>query len=137
MSQNNLEMEKLSWIADRWVSAEGETRSYEHWEKISDELFTGGSETINNGDTIFTEKLKIEKIDGEIFYIADVKHNPAPVKFKMTSLNDYEAVFENPEHDFPQKITYRLEEGILHATIEGPGSSGAWRKVDFLMNRMR
>lgn len=137
MAQNNFKMEKLSWLCDRWVSADGDTRSYEHWEKINDSLFVGGSETIKNWDTVFTEKLKIEKIDGDIYYIADVKHNPAPVKFKMISLNDYEAVFENPEHDFPQKIIYKLEEGILHASIEGPGSRGEWRKVDFFMNRMR
>jgi hypothetical protein len=138
MAQNNPEMEKLSWIIDRWVSAsEGDTRSYEHWEKINDGLFAGGSETLKNGDTIFAEKLKIEKIGDDIFYIADVKHNPAPVMFKMTWLNDNEAVFENPEHDFPQKISYKLEEGILHAAIEGPGKKGEWRKVDFVMNRMR
>jgi len=28
-------------------------------------------------------------------------------------------VFENPEHDFPQRILYRLDGGMLHARIEG------------------
>lgn len=133
------EMEKLSWIFDRWVSkdADAETTSYEHWEKVSEDLFTGGSETIKNGDTLFSEKLKVEKTGNDIHYIADVKHNAAPVKFKLTSVSDTEAVFENPNHDFPQKIIYKLENGTLHASIEGPGKSGAWKKIDFYMNKMR
>jgi hypothetical protein len=33
MAQNKSEMEKLSWIVDKWISVEGENTSYEHWEK--------------------------------------------------------------------------------------------------------
>jgi hypothetical protein len=135
--QNMNEMEKLSWIADNWISADGETKSFEHWEKLSDNLFIGGSETVKNGDTIFAEKLRIEKTGSGIYYVADVKHNPEPVKFRLTCLTDTSAVFENPLHDFPQKIIYMLEEGKLHASIEGPGSEGTWRKVEFFMDRRR
>lgn len=131
------DMQKLAWIIDRWVSANGESTSYEHWERTSDTLFTGGSETVKNGDTVFSEKLKIVYEEGNFYYIADVAHNPAPVKFKATYLTDGEAVFENPEHDFPKKITYKQVDGNLHASIEGPGKSGAWRKVDFIMNKMK
>src|SRR4030095_8398332 len=137
MAQNNNRMEKLSWIIDRWVSSDGVTKSYEYWEKISEDLLIGASQTVKDGDTIFSEELKIEKTGGDIFYIADVRHNPEPVKFKLTSLRDTEAVFENPQHDFPKKITYMQEEGNLHAFIEGPAKDGKWKKVDFIMSRMR
>jgi hypothetical protein len=133
----NTDMQKLSWIVDRWIATDGESKSYEHWEKTSETLFTGGSETIKSGDTVFSEKLKIELIDGNIYYIADVSHNPAPVKFKLTKLTDSEAVFENPEHDFPQKISYIQVDGNLHASIEGPGKDKKWKKIDFIMNKMR
>jgi Domain of unknown function (DUF6265) len=135
MAQTN--MQKLEWIVESWVSSSGETNSYEHWEKISDELFTGGSETVKSGDTLFSEKLKIVKEGEEIFYVADVSHNPMPVKFRLTSISDTMAVFENPEHDFPQKISYNYTDGDLHATIEGPGKNGSWKKVDFIMKKMR
>jgi hypothetical protein len=137
MSNAQNDMGKLSWIVDRWVSTDGESTSYEHWEKTSENLFTGGSETVKNGDTVFAEKLKIELIDGSIYYIADVSHNPAPVKFKLTHLAENEAVFENPLHDFPQKISYKQIDGDLHASIEGPAKDNKWRKIDFKMNKMR
>lgn len=131
------DMELLSWMLDRWISSNGETTSYEHWERTSDTLFTGGSETVKNGDTVFSEKLKLVYEDGNIFYVADVSHNPAPVKFTATYLTDTLVTFENPDHDFPKKITYEQVNGNLHASIEGPGKNGAWRKVDFIMSRMR
>jgi hypothetical protein len=137
MSYSQTDFEKLSWIVDRWVSTDGDATSYEHWEKVSNDLIVGSSETIKNGDTVFHEKLKIAKEGDDIFYIAEVKHNPAPVKFKLTSISDNQAVFENPEHDFPQKIVYKNTDGNLHASIEGPGKDGKWRKVDFIMNKMR
>lgn len=137
MSYAQSDMEKLSWIVDRWVSTDGESTTCEHWETVSETLFTGGSETTKNGDTVFAEKLKIEVIDGNIYYVADVSHNPAPVKFKLTLLTESEAVFENPEHDFPQKISYKHSDGNLHASIEGPDKAGKWGKIDFIMKKMR
>ncbi len=136
-SQNTADMQKLLWIVDKWVSQSENSTSYEHWEKTNETLYTGGSETIKNGDTVFAEKLKIELIEGKVYYIADVAHNPAPVKFLLTEVNDNSAIFENPDHDFPQKITYINENGILHAVIEGPGKDGKTKKVDFFMQKMR
>lgn len=136
-SQSHKNLDELLWIADNWIISEGGVVSHEHWTKVNDTLYEGGSETIKNGDTIFAEKLKIIVKDGEIFYVADVKHNPEPVYFKLTGSDTNKAVFENPEHDFPQKITYELENGNLHAYIEGPGKEGKWKKVDFFMTRMR
>ena len=137
MAQNKDEMEKLYWIVDNWISTDGDKKSFEHWEKLSDDLYIGGSETVKNGDTIFAEKLKIERTASGINYVADVEHNPEPVKFRLTEITDTSAVFENPEHDFPRKIIYLLEEGKLHASIEGPGRGGNWRKIDFYMDRRR
>lgn len=137
MAQNKDEMEKLYWIVDNWISTDGDKKSFEHWEKLSDDLYVGGSETVKNGDTIFAEKLRIERTGSVINYVADVKHNPEPVRFRLTEITDTSAVFENPEHDFPHKIIYLLEEGKLHASIEGPGRDGTWRKIDFYMDRRR
>lgn len=137
MEHKSYQFEKLLWIVGRWENTDGDTKSIEHWEKINGSLYEGGSETVKNGQTIFSEILKIQKFGEEIFYIADVKHNPATVMFKLTSLDDNCAVFENTEHDFPKKITYKYEDGSLHAWIEGPGKNGDWKKTDFYFNKLK
>lgn len=137
MSQGKTDMEKLLWIVDSWVSADGESKQYEEWKIVDDNLIAGSSKTVKNGEVNFSEKLKIEKTTEGIFYIADVKHNQGPVKFKLIEVSDSIAVFENPEHDFPRKITYLLENGNLHAFIEGPGKDGQNKKIDFYLIKMR
>jgi len=136
-SQIHKSLDNLTWIVDKWVSTDGETISYEEWKIINDTLWEGSSKTFKDGKIIFEEKLKLISENGSIFYVADVAHNPAPVYFKLTSADSNTAVFENPEHDFPQKITYKLEEGNLHAFIEGPGKKGEWKKVDFYFSKSR
>jgi hypothetical protein len=40
--------------------------------------------------------------------------------FAMTSHAEQRAVFENPEHDFPQRIVYERDGDMMAARIEGP-----------------
>lgn len=137
LSQDKPEMEKLSWILDKWVSKDSGNTSYESWVKISDDLYEGSSNTVKDNVITFEEKLKIQKTDSGIFYIADVKQNTEPVQFRLTSVTGDEAVFENPEHDFPKIISYKNEDGNLHAWIEGRGKNGEPEKIDFFFYKMR
>ena len=43
--------------------------------------------------------------------------------FRAATTSSREVVFENPEHDFPQRITYWLSEGRLCARVEGKGEA--------------
>ena len=131
-------MDKLNWVLDRWVGEGNGGTMYENWVKADDNLFKGDACTIKNGDTIFTESLKIEKIGEDIFYAAEVPHNPGPVSFKLINLTDTEAVFENPEHDFPNKIIYTLkEDGSLYARIEGKNKRGEEKIGEFFFKKAR
>ncbi len=126
----------ILWLKGKWQNVSGNKISIENWELADDTILEGESVTTENGMVTFREKLKIEKKQDDIFYTAYVKHNPQPVSFKLVKISDNEAVFENPEHDFPQKISYR-NEGNLHAWIEGPGKDGEWEKIDFYMSKIR
>lgn len=73
--------------------------------------------------------------DGSILYVAHPSGQRSAV-FTLVRWSDHEIVFENPEHDFPQRIIYRLEEDdLLLARIEGE-EGGKVRGVDFPMCRM-
>jgi hypothetical protein len=53
----------------------------------------------------------------------------APVPFRLVRLDADAVVFENPQHDFPQRISYRHEPNRLIATISRLDGSRAqsWR----------
>ena len=99
--------------------------------KLNATTLGGVGYSFERKDTTFTETLRIEQIGNDIFYIAEVPHNPGPVRFKLMRLDECSAVFENPEHDFPNRIIYiRQGEDSLHVRIEGMGETEG-KKADF------
>ena len=111
----------LSWLEGTWVRHENNAESKEWWKKKDNAVIDGGSQTTQNGKVVFSEELKIEESDSGIFYIANVSENAGPVGFKLTQIKFQHVVFENPKHDWPQKITYTLTApDSLLARVEGP-----------------
>ena len=48
------------------------------------------------------------------------QNNEAPVTFYCTKISENEIVFENPKHDFPSKIVYKLiTKDSIVASIHG------------------
>jgi hypothetical protein len=48
------------------------------------------------------------------------QNDAKPVRFEMTSITDKQVVFENPAHDYPNKIVYnKTAEDSLIAEISG------------------
>ena len=80
----------------------------------------GMSRTIADGKTVAYEFLLIrEDEQGGIQYVAKPSGQPE-ASFKLVKSGPKEVVFENPTHDFPQKISYRLEpDGSLLAELAG------------------
>lgn len=62
-------------------------------------------------------------LDGVQSYIAQPGGKP-PTAFKRTAGGETWARFENPDHDFPQRIEYRREGDRLHAEVAGRGKNG-------------
>ena len=130
------DLKKLEWLTGQWEGIMGSGLYHEEW--YPDELnnLTGRAYLIKNGEITNNEKLKIHLIENDIFYTADVSHNPAPVSFKLTEYSDKIFIFENPEHDFPQKITYEiLSENNFKATVEAVNESKT-RKLVYDLKRI-
>lgn len=74
---------------------------------------------VKEGRTVSFEYLRIESGPEGLVYQASPRGRPA-TPFRLKEAAAKRVVFENPEHDFPQRILYWLtEDGALHARIEG------------------
>jgi hypothetical protein len=93
----------------------------------------GVARTIRGSETVSFEHLLIRTSPaGRLEYVAKPSGQSETV-FSLVDLGEKHVVFENPEHDFPQRVLYRLEEdGNLRARIEGPSKEGI-RGIDFPM----
>jgi hypothetical protein len=97
----------------------------------------GMSRTVAKGRTVAHEFMQIREHEpGRLAFIANPS-GQAQATFPAKSVGEREIVFENPMHDFPQRVIYRLDEaGILRARIEGT-IDGKPRAEDFPMRRVR
>jgi hypothetical protein len=111
----------LSWIAGDWQTAQGGRRQVEeHWTAPAAGTMIGMGRTIAGGKTVEFEYLRLEERAGAIYYVAHPKARSPGTDFKLTRLTGQEAMFENPEHDFPKRILYRKNaDGSLTASIDG------------------
>lgn len=65
------------------------------------------------------------------------QNNEKPVSFYLTKSNDNQLVFENPKHDFPNKIVYnKINSDSIVATIEGI-KNGKTQSEAFPMKRTK
>jgi uncharacterized protein DUF6265 len=125
----------FAWLAGCWEANRNGREINEQWMKPSGGSMLGMARTVANGKTVEYEFVQIrEQTDGEIYYVAKPSGQPE-ASFKLVKLQNREATFENPEHDFPQRVIYRLEpDGSLFARVEGT-SKGKARGFDYPMKR--
>ena len=129
----------MEWLIGQWSMVEKEKILYESWSKINDTIIAGASVMTMHGDTIYTEKLSIRLISGELFYVPMVsnQNNGKPIMFHLVSNEEGVFVFENKLHDFPQRIVYaHPKEDSLYAYIEGM-DKGKMDKIEFPMVRVK
>lgn len=117
---------KLNWLEGMWnrtnITKPGRS-GHERWVRIGDSELRGNGVTLQGADTLIWEKITIIIKENDIFYVADVPENQQPVYFKFTEITESGFVCENPDHDFPKKISYQLEGDNLKAQISGNGKA--------------
>jgi hypothetical protein len=129
----------LSWLTGCWMHEETGFRRDEQWMEPRGGTMIGMSRTVAGGETVEHEYLRIETVAGmtggaRLAFVA-LPSGQAEATFFQVELSDSVAAFEAPEHDFPQRITYRrLARGLALATIEGE-EEGITRVIEFPMTR--
>jgi hypothetical protein len=124
----------LSWLAGCWEHQESGFRREEQWMAPRGGTMLGMSRTVAGGKTVEHEALRIEMRDPDLVFVANPSGQPE-AEFRQYELSDSVAAFEAPEHDFPQRIIYRLlDRQRAVASIEGE-QDGLTRVIDFPMTR--
>ena len=130
------DIERVGWLAGCWRGELGEPGTIEQWLAPAGDTMLGVSRTVKQGKTVEFEFMQLRQLpDGVLAFIAQPSGRP-PTIFRALSLRDHEVVFENPNHDFPQRVSYsRPEESRLLASIEGV-RNGVARKIEFPFTRV-
>ena len=127
-------LEPLAWLAGDWCGGEGNELIQETWLPPRDYETIGVGRTLRNGKLASFEYMRITRIEGTITFIGQ-PGGGTPVAFKRTDGDENWIRFENPEHDYPQRIQYRRSGDELHAEVGGPGANGQDEIVPYVYKR--
>lgn len=107
----------LDWLAGYWLSCEDGVEVSETWSNRRGGIMLGGSITIGD-DAFGWEQARIEAEEEGLTFHAQPRNQPVAA-FRLVRSGPAEAVFENPAHDFPQRVIYRRDGDRLIGRIEG------------------
>jgi hypothetical protein len=108
----------LAWMVGGWGRSEGGEWNEEHWLAARGGTMLGLHRDVKGGKTTGFEFLRIEARPEGLVYLASPGGKPA-TPFRAVEVSGERVVFENKEHDFPQRVLYWRAPGALHARIEG------------------
>ncbi|HVR42101.1 MAG TPA: DUF6265 family protein [Thermoanaerobaculia bacterium] len=123
-------IDELAWMAGSWTAEGRSGTSEELWTEPAGGLMLGLNRTIRREGRASFEFLRIEEREGAVTYLAS-PGGAVPTPFTLVGTKGERAVFENREHDFPQRIIYWKKEGDLCArveSLEGEGQEWCWKK---------
>ena len=116
------EFKPLQGLAGLWKMDTKRGTIYEEWQMRGAGRLAGRSYRLNNKDTMVLENVVLSLQGNDIFYtpVVSNQNNQQPVPFKLISCSGNRYVFENKEHDYPQRVIYELVSmNDLRARIEG------------------
>jgi hypothetical protein len=111
-------LSELSWMTGHWIGVQDGLDMEESWLAPKGNTMLGVHRDVKNDRTVSFEFLRIEATADGITYWASPRGKPA-TPFRLIESSGKRVVFENAEHDFPQRIIYWLADDKLHAQIEG------------------
>jgi hypothetical protein len=116
--------DELSFILGQWRMLDGPATVEERWVRAPDGTLLGSGRVTVQGMLGFSETLSVVRQGDSLVYTA-WPAGQDPVPFHRISNVPNDVTFENPSHDFPQRIRYqRKDDSTLIATAEGQGPEG-------------
>ncbi|RZJ52502.1 MAG: hypothetical protein EOO44_11605 [Flavobacterium sp.] len=110
------------WLIGNWENKNPDGVLTENWQKVNDSTFSATSYFIKGKDTLHLERIILSQKGETLTYSATVngQNDNKAIDFPSTSETENKLVFENPQHDYPQKISYtKGANNTLTAEISG------------------
>lgn len=133
------QLNKLNWLEGTWQTKVEGNDVFETWQFQGDSIWVGKSTFVKNGKELFSELMSIHQDNGKMQLNSAVsnQNDAEQVIFSEISWEGNKVVFENKEHDFPQRVTYQLKnKNELFAFISGD-MNGKAHQIDFNFTKVK
>lgn len=128
-------IDDLAWLTGCWASDGAEPGNGEQWMAPAGGSMLGMARVVRDGRMVAYEYTRIVTTDDGLVFIASPSGQET-AEFALKQLGENEVVFENLDHDFPQRVIYRLlDSSHLQGRIEGRTPDGEIH-VEFPLTRI-
>ena len=122
-------IDDVAWLTGCWEYSTGSRTVEEHWLAPRAHTMMNVARTVQADKLVEYEMVLIREQDGRLAYEAHPSGQASAV-FMSRTVGNREVVFENLQHDFPQRVGYKRDGDALLAWIEGP-RNGQTRRIEF------
>ncbi len=132
-SSNNV----LNQLEGKWQGINNGLTNVEEWKQIDDNNWSGKGYTVANGDTTFTETMRIGTEGGQTYFIGKFDPFGGTVRIPFSRYDDNRLIFETDSVQvFPNMITMEINNGQLTTTIQNNDTiSPSLSQNQYLSNR--
>ena len=128
-------LQSVAWLHGCWQMRGNGRIVEERWTAPAAGHMMGTGRTIRGDSLVEYEQIILRIVDGALAYEAHPS-GQQPATFTARAATDTMVVFENPQHDFPQRVGYRKAgRDSLVAWVEGT-VNGRTRRPEFRYARM-
>ena len=127
-------VETVKWMAGCWSSSAAGDDTHEYWFAAGADAMIGIGRTVKGGQLASYEHMVIRGTPAGLAFIA-TPSGQREATFIASRASATGVTFENPAHDFPQRVIYRLEKDSLRARVEGT-QNGKVRGFDVQYRRI-
>lgn len=108
----------LGWLSGAWAERRPDgSWTEEYWTPPRGELMIGAG-LAGRGDAVrHFEHMRIIKDGAGVIAFVGMPNGGKGVRFPLVQMSADEIVFENPAHDFPQRVRYRRDGAKIVASV--------------------
>lgn len=118
-----LTADALGWLSGDWAEIKGERWTEEHWSQPRAGMLLGAGRS-GRGERLGSfEFMRIAPGEHGVLHFFGAPQGAPAVGFRLVRSGPAEAVFENPTHDFPQRVRYWRDGELLKAEVSDLGGA--------------
>jgi hypothetical protein len=127
---------RVAWLAGCWEARSGGVVVEEQWMAPRGRAMLSMGRTVHEDTLVDFDQVVLREKNGRLEYETHPANEPIGV-FLSTQITPTNLVFENPLHDFPQRIGYTLRgSDSLIGWMDGK-EGGSSKRVEFLYAKVR
>lgn len=134
-AQTGARIEQVAWLAGCWEQRLSKRTVSEQWMAPAGRSMLEMGRTVRGDSVVDYELVLLHERDGRLVYFAHPQ-GQAETEFISTAVADTMVMFENPQHDFPQRVGYRRRGADSLLAEVGGLDRGEQRTIVFAYRRV-